>query len=113
MADMKSDRAAAFAEFTEGVNDRVAQYTRSIRECGDEAITNVRMAYDAREKLPERSTDLLASAAIATVTQIEVGRSFVPWVRMRDEHGSEFSIAQNHELPAGKYRVLLFVVPIK
>lgn len=96
-----------------------------LRQTTHEMIEELKTATHARASLPDRASDLIAQAKIAHVLDVDWTRSVTGWSSREGTtmvhqasvraNGGEYTIASGNsiEIPAGKYRLLFFVLPIK
>ena len=97
-----------------------AQGHERLRQTTKGLIDDVKTALDARAALPSRAGDLVAEARIAEVLDVDWTNTWtgdrktrVQYVSVRDGMGHEAVMDIQKEIPAGKYRLLFFVLPIK
>jgi hypothetical protein len=119
MADLKSGQTPE--EFLRDAAEAVVENSaRRLEHEVAEALAQARQAALALAEMPKSSNDLLVAATLALSADFDVGDS-VSWdtrfvnvgigrgsVSLRDaNYGSE------RHLPRGKYRALLFILPLK
>ena len=109
MADLNIDEAALHERIARAGEAAVADVRDAVGRVCEEAAQAAR----ALAALPKHSSELLQAAVVAGVQEIEfrqpphhVAASF-----STDQGGYQLA-HHDREIPAGRYRVLLFVVPI-
>jgi len=119
MADLKSGKTPE--EFLRDAAEAVVENSaRRLEHEVAEAMAQVRQAALALAELPKSSNDLLAAATLAVSADFDVGDN-ANWdarfvsvsigregVSLRDEN-----YGGARRIPQGKYRALLFVLPLK
>ena len=111
MADM---RQVDEARLIEQLRTETKCLSDRIEAIGREQVESLRQVLAAHREMPERSFDLLASATVAGVKEIQLrpSRNGLAEVNARISSEDIFSYQEIPHVPAGRYRVILFLVPL-
>jgi hypothetical protein len=119
MANLKG---MSLAELLKRVEEAEEMAHARLRETAAETVGAIKTAHAAENTLPPRAVDLIANAAVAEVRDVDWATSYSPGGTVRIDDITVMTASgyvpimasgTKHVLPAGKYRLLFFALPIK
>lgn len=110
MAGLKDVNAS---EIFKRIKEAEEQGHDRLRRTAEEAIADIKTAMSVRQDLPHRTSDLLVDALVAQVAELDFrDEQSIFGVHVNTNRG-QHTLPVDKQFPAGKYRVLLFILPIK
>ena len=113
MANLKLDQELLLHQIGKEEDQCIAGIRRAVEEARDEVNEVAKIIPDLAGR---SATDLMMRSRVAVGKDVEMGHPYSRGqVRVEFNGGSGFSFYQNveEEIPAGRYRALFFLVPIK
>lgn len=106
-------------DYVQAVHRAAAEAVGAIQKVSEESIRSMRVVEEATRTLPERSSDILESATLAFVNEVQVDNDTIIQNVSMNSFSSNIQIfcsygnAPEKKLLKGKYRLMVFAVPIK